>query len=273
MPTTARRFGVVAALAALSIAAMPARASGDLLVAPTRVVLDGPRGAEVILNNIGDTPATYRVSLELRRMRPDGSLEEIAPEGANAAEQAALAMISYAPRRVTLPPNQPQAIRIGVRAPAGLPDGEYRAHMLFRAVPDATPVTAPASNSGFSVSLTPIYGVTIPIIVRRGGLKATAAIADVRLADGPDGRALSFALTRQGDRSVHGEIRVLKPGQAEPVYAAKGVAVYPELGERRVMLPLPADVAARIAGPATIQYREDAANGGGLIAEATVELR
>ena len=41
---------------------------GDLLVAPTRLVLDGRRGAEIILNNIGDEPATYRVSVEFRRM-------------------------------------------------------------------------------------------------------------------------------------------------------------------------------------------------------------
>ena len=37
---------------------------------------------------------------------------------------------------------KPQTIRIGVRAPVGLPDGEYRVHMLFRAVRDAVPVVA-----------------------------------------------------------------------------------------------------------------------------------
>ena len=48
---------------------------GDLLVAPTRIVLDGRKGAEIILNNIGDEPATYRVSVEFRRMTEDGDLE------------------------------------------------------------------------------------------------------------------------------------------------------------------------------------------------------
>ena len=39
---------------ALVSAAVPAKAGvGDLLVAPTRIVLDGRRGTEVILNNIG----------------------------------------------------------------------------------------------------------------------------------------------------------------------------------------------------------------------------
>lgn len=274
MPINSRRFAATAALAALFTAPQPATANGgDLLVAPTRVVLDGPRGTEVILNNIGDAPATYRISLELRRMREDGTLEEIAVEAANAGEKSALEMISYAPRRVVLPPNQPQSIRIGVRAPAGLPDGEYRAHMLFRAVPDATPVTAAARTQGFSIALTPIYGVTIPIIVRRGSLSATAAMADVKLIDYEGGKALSFALSRKGDRSVHGEIRVLKPGQGEPAYVARGLAVYPELGRRSVTLPLPAEVAAKLAGPATIQYLEESSLGGRLITETRVELR
>ena len=58
-------------------------------------------------------------------------------------------MIIYAPRRVTLAPHEPQAIRIAARPPQGLPDGEYRVHMLFRAIPPATPVvqaSAPAKR-------------------------------------------------------------------------------------------------------------------------------
>ena len=53
-------------------------------------------------------------------------------------------MIVYAPRRVTLAPHEPQSIRIAARPPQGLPDGEYRVHLLFRAIPPATPVV-PAS--------------------------------------------------------------------------------------------------------------------------------
>ena len=102
---------------ALAGVATPAFAGGDLLVAPTRVVLDGRRGTEVFLNNVGQQVATYRISMELKRMLPSGQLVDVAPESANAREQATLAMITYAPRRVTLPPNQPQAVRIGVRAP------------------------------------------------------------------------------------------------------------------------------------------------------------
>ena len=64
---------------------------GDLLVAPTRVVLNGSRGTEIILNNIGEEVATYRVSVELRRMTPDGMLNDVADP--SAAEQLAQSLI------------------------------------------------------------------------------------------------------------------------------------------------------------------------------------
>lgn len=251
-------------------------AAGDLLVAPTRIVLDGPRGAEVVLNNIGAEPATYRISLELKRMREDGSLEDIEPENATPAEQAMLDMLFYSPRRVTLPPNQPQTIRLGVRPPEGLPDGEYRAHLLFRAVRDPVPaVVDPAAPAptGVSISLTPIYGVTIPIIVRQGNLVATAAIANPRLESAGDEHALRFDLSKQGNRSVYGEIVVERPGAAEPLLQARGIAIYAERDSRVVTIPISADMAAAMRGPVTVRYIEDRDVGGATIAEVRGELR
>src|SRR4249919_2737962 len=166
-----------AALAApLLIAETPAQAGiGDLLVAPTRIVLDGRKGAEIILNNIGEEPATYSLSVEFRRMTPDGGLVDVTEP--TAADEKAADMVVYAPRKIVLAPRQPQAIRIAARPPQGLPDGEYRVHLLFRAIPPATPVVQAADaepTKGLRFQLTPVYGVTIPVIVRLGNLQATA---------------------------------------------------------------------------------------------------
>ncbi len=265
----ARTPFVVLAAVALS---QPALAAGDLLVAPTRVLLEGGRGTEVILNNVGNAPATYRISLELRRMTPDGRLEEVVTGTESEKEKATLAMVSYAPRRVTLPPNQPQVIRVGARIGTELPDGEYRAHMLFRAVPDAQPVVE-GPREGVSIALTPIYGVTIPVIVRKGALKASAAISNVRLTRDDEGQSsLAFDLSRSGDRSVYGRVRVTKAGVAKPVYEVRGIAVYAELSARTVSLSLPPEIAATMTGPVKVQYLEDN-DTGGLIAEAQGVLR
>src|SRR3954447_18229760 len=117
---------------------------GDLLVAPTRIVLDGRKGTEIILNNISEEPATYRVSVEFRRMTEAGNLVDVTTP--SAVDKSAEDMIVYAPRKVTLAPNQPQAIRIAARPAKGLPDGEYRVHLLFRAIPPARPIVQAAGE-------------------------------------------------------------------------------------------------------------------------------
>jgi P pilus assembly chaperone PapD len=251
-----------------------AQAVGDLLVAPTRVVLESARGTEVILNNIDSVPGTYRISLELRRMTPEGTLAEVETAQANAVEAQALAMISYAPRKVVLAPNQPQSIRIGVRPSADLPDGEYRVHMLFQGIPAAKPVTAePTAVEGVKIQLIPIYGVTIPIIVRKGAIKATASLSEAHITSVGDKTELTLSLSREGGRSTYGHIRVLKSGQSKPVYEAKGIAVYPEINKRAVHLPLDPDDILAMTGPVTVQYVEELDAGGRVMAEIQTVLR
>jgi P pilus assembly chaperone PapD len=268
---------VSAAFAATSLFALstPAHAGiGDLLVAPTRIVLDGRKGAEVVLNNIGEEPATYRVSVEFRRMDSDGGLEDV--KEPTAADKAAADMIIYAPRRVTLAPHEPQAIRIAARPPQGLPDGEYRVHMLFRAIPPATPVvqaSAPTSEKGLRFQLTPIYGVTIPVIVRLGNLQATAGIANVHLEKSKDGSAVALDLSRSGSRSTFGEVRVLKAGVKDPIALQKAIAVYTEISSRHVFIPVSTAYKGEVAGPVTVQYVETFDDGSHVIAETQAVLR
>jgi P pilus assembly chaperone PapD len=252
----------------------PAEAGvGDLLVAPTRLVLNGGRGAEIILNNIGDEPATYRISVEFRRMNPNGTLDEV--EEPTDAEKIARDMIVYAPRRVTLAPNEPQSIRISARPPQGLPDGEYRIHMLFRAIPPATPVAKAASApaNGLSFRLTPVYGVTIPVIVRLGNLDVQAAISNVRLEQRDGKPAIAAEISRSGRRSTFGEVRVLKPGVKDPIGVQRAVAVYTEIDRRSVVVPVSEAFKGAIAGPVTVQYIETYDDGTKTIAETQAVLR
>lgn len=263
----------VAVLIAASFGPPASAGVGDLLVAPTRIILDGRRGTEIILNNVGDEPATYRISVEFRRMTPDGQLVEVTDP--TPQEKAAADMIVYAPRRVTLAPHEPQSIRIAARAPQGLPDGEYRVHLLFRAIPPATPV-APTNGEpvkGLHLQLIPIYGVTIPVIVRLGNLQATAGISNVEL-DKKDGKPeIGLDLSRAGTRSTFGEVLVLKPGVKDPIAIQKSVAVYTELGKRHVEIPVDENYKGELTGPVTVQYFETYDDGNQKMAETQAVLK
>jgi len=257
---------------ALIVAAPSAQAGvGDLLVAPTRIVLDGRRGTEIILKNIGDEVATYRVSVEFRRMGEDGKLVDV--ELPSDKEKAAEEMILYAPRKVVLPPDQPQAIRLSARAPQGLPDGEYRVHMLFRAIPAPQAVTAPQKVDGVAFQLRPIYGVTIPVIVRLGNLEAKAGLSNVRKVTDGGKPAISLDISRSGGRSTYGEVRVFKAGIDKPIAMAAGVAVYTEIGQRSVTVPIDPAQLANATGQVTVQYVEPTDTGPVTIAETSAVLR
>lgn len=259
----------VASIAALGtvLFATPVQAQGDLLVAPTRVILDGSRGTEVILSNIGSEEATYRIGLELRRMTEEGQLVPVEKVDANGVEEASLGMIRYAPRRIALPPGQPQAVRLAARPGVELPDGEYRVHMSFKAIPRPREVTEEERQSDtVSFRLIPVYGITIPIIVRHGRVEAQVALTQPSIIQGEDGPELAMSIERSGESSTYGALSVVKPGFDKPILLAGGIAVYPEIGTRQVRIKLTPEQATQLKGQARIEYRELPEQGGGLIA-------
>ena len=264
----------IGALAGAFMGAAPVAAQGDLLVAPTRVVINGAGNAEVVLSNIGNQAATYRIGIELRRMAADGDFTTVTETEATATEQAAVEMLRYAPKRITLLPGQPQAIRLSARPAPDLPDGEYRVHMSFRAVPPAlTPEVAQeqVSSGQLAIRLTPVYGITIPVFIRKGRLDAGATIANPRLGGNNASKWLQLEMRRTGQRSVYGEI-IGKRG-SEQVFAIKGIAIYPEVQARTIKIPLTDAQIAKLSGPVRIEYRELPENGGQLIAELISAVR
>ena len=267
----------IAAGCLLAAPLAPLAAQGDLLVAPTRLVLEGGRGGEVILSNIGTEEAVYRVTLELRRMTPNGELEPVDESAANDTEKAALAMVRYAPRRVTLPPGEPQAIRVSARPGPELPDGEYRVHMSLSAVPKVTPVasqTEAAASGQLSIQIIPIYGITMPIIIRKGNLHATAGLAGPKIEQSERGPAFTVDITREGDESIYGDLLVYLQGGGDPVFAVRGFGVYPEVAARHSTFAMSEEQAAMLRGkPVRIEFREPVDKGGTLLAELDTVLR
>lgn len=276
MPFTSsfRRFALGLGALAVTFSSVPALAQGDLLVAPTRVIINGGGNAEVVLSNIGSQAATYRIGVELRRMEPDGDFADVTEAEASATEKAALEMLRYAPKRITLLPGQPQAIRLSARPAPELADGEYRVHMSFRAVPPAlSPEAAQeqVATGQLAIRLTPVYGITIPVFIRKGRLEAGATIANPRLGGNATAKWLELDMRRTGQRSVYGEI--LGKRGSEQIFLIKGVAIYPEVQGRSVRIPLTAEQIAKLNGPVRIEYRELPENGGQLIAEITTNVR
>jgi P pilus assembly chaperone PapD len=236
-----RRILAAALLSALATTLAAQDGIGSLLVAPTRVVFGGTRRtAEISLINTGNRAATYRISLIRLRMSDRGDVQEIT-EG-RPGERFADALVRFSPQQVTLEPRVAQTVRIALRAPADLETGEYRSHLLFRELPSSGPPAGESKAEGVSIRLIPIFGVSIPVIVRHGALPSLLVLEGTRLVDSSPGeQALEVTLRREGGSSVYGNLDVAylpaRGGRVE-VGRVQGVAVYTPNLSRLVRIPL-----------------------------------
>ena len=131
----------------------------------------------------------------------------------------------------------------------------------FARSPIHKPVTDTAPKQGVSFKLTPVYGVTIPVIVRLGNLEAKAAIANVRKVVENGKPAIALDLTRAGDRSTFGEVRITKAGVTEPLGVAGGIALYTEIGQRKVDRPDRRQIRRAANGAIKVEYLEKTPTG------------
>lgn len=262
-------------LAAIVIPALPSPAAAQLMIAPTRVVLAGTeRSTELILVNKGDEQTAFRIDVENRRMRADGALETVTET--RPGELFAADMIRFSPRRVVLDPGARQSLRVSVTVPAGLAPGEYRSHLRLMSAPTsagaATPTASDANDGALSIQLIAVRSITIPVIVRVGALDASASVDSAALTNKAD-NLMVIKLTRAGTRSTYGDLRLTIAGEANPVYNVRGIAIYTPNTDRDVLLPLPADIKAKLVGrDVRIDYVSSDPKAPGLIASRRVQL-
>jgi len=101
---------------------------------------------------------------------------------------------------------------------------------------------APGGAGEMTIELIPIFGISIPVIVRHGNPPpAAASLADLALAQTDKGTALTATIGRSGFGSLFGDVvvRYVKDG-AEPLVVGEvsRLAVYPEIARRRIAVPV-----------------------------------
>lgn len=220
-----------------------ASAQGDLLITPRRAVFEGlTRTIDLNLANTGSDSATYAISIVQIRMTDEGGFETITEP--DPGQRFADSYIRFFPRSVTLGPNEAQVVKVQLAGGSNLEPGEYRSHFYFRALPDASPlgdVTARDTTS-LSVVLTPVFGITIPVIIRVGQSNTSVTLTDLsfEMAGGTT-PMLSMVFRRTGNMSVYGDLAIdhISPqGTVTRVGIANGLAVYTPNSQRRFRMNL-----------------------------------
>jgi hypothetical protein len=126
-----------------------------------------------------------------------------------------------------------------------MPTGEFRSHVYFRAVPDEKPLgddQAASDTSSIGIKLVPIFGISIPVIIRNGYLDVNVALTNIKLdlkTDTVPNMQVTFL--RSGTKSVYGDLTVMwvpNQGQSLEVGVVRGIAVYTPNKSRTFKLQL-----------------------------------
>jgi hypothetical protein len=238
------KFLFVIAVITISAYPLTLSAQGDLLITPRRVVFEGNRQRqEITLANTGQDTARYSISFVQYRMTEEGGFEQI--DSPDPGQLFADAYLRFFPRTVTLAPNESQVVRMQLRRLPDMVDGEYRSHMYFRAVPDERPLGEEdilSDTSAIGIRLIPIFGITIPVIIRIGDLNAGVKLSNLSLQQNEDAPPdFSLTMNREGNQSVYGDLTinyVLADGEPIEVGIVRGIAVYTPNSKRNFSMQL-----------------------------------
>ncbi|NRA31374.1 MAG: hypothetical protein HRU11_14050, partial [Parvularculaceae bacterium] len=225
-------------LLGITLAALPLAAEAQLQIAPTRVVLEKHSNtAQLLLVNRGMKEAAYQITVENRRMLMDGSMVRAPVQ--NGDELFAAEHIRFSPRRIVMAPGAHKTVRIST-AISNLEPGEYRSHLRVVAAPTQHARRMPKavtnrSADAISIKIVAVRSLTIPVIVRVGELDAEVVVDDVDFSQIDQSRPRLVArLTRTGTKSSFGDLHVTIDGETDPIFVARGIAIYTPNTERDV---------------------------------------
>jgi hypothetical protein len=236
-------------------------AQGDLLITPKRVVFENNKQKEEInLVNIGKDTATYSISFVQYNMKEDGSFTII--EKADSGQMFADPYLRVFPRKITLAPREPQVVSLQCRRNADMAAGEYRSHLYFRSEKNNKPLgieNTGADTAKLKIQLIPIFGLSIPVIIRSGDVTVSSSLTNLKLQTLPGfTQVLNMTITRAGNSSVYGDIVVqFLPLKGKPVEIGRlnSVSVYTNINKRHISVKLKNSINSKLTpGKLKVQY-------------------
>ncbi len=160
--------------------------------------------------NTSDKPQVYRVSLVNFNQGKDGRLTEVETDDGPYARK----YLVFSPRQFRLAPREVQTINVSRRGLNELKDGEYVSHLKIQEVNLGEPAKKDADdNETVSISLTPLFAVTIPVTIEKGDnlVSKTEVVSYKKVGND----TLSVTLKRLGNKSSRVNVVVLNAGGKE----------------------------------------------------------
>lgn len=254
-------------------------AQGDLLISPTRVMFEGNKQKEELnLVNMGQDSAIYSISFVQYKMKEDGNYAII--DKPDSTQMFADPYLRIFPRKVILAPGESQVIMLQCRRKPDMLAGEYRSHLYFRSEQNYKPLgmnNSATDTTQISVQIIPVFGVSIPVIIRSGVGNVSATLTDLKLEILQDTmQYLRFTINRTGNFSADGRIiiKYITPqGLSYEIGTPMSVRVYTDINKRNIVVKLNNTAGKKLTnGKLKVQYVSNEGNKPVVYAESELDL-
>jgi len=211
-------------------------ALASLLITPFRIVLnDNERTATVTIINNGTETNSYRIEAIDKYQTPDGKYHAVENAQQSQAQNFMKDWVYVRPRQVTLAPGQKQQVRLSIRRPIGIANGEYRTHLSFSELPKGKRFDPNPQGAKFQLFMLTTF--TIPVQYRQGFVAPQVSISTpiVTQKEGQD--VLALRLQTDGKFAAFGSLKIYS-NDGDVIKELSNVAVYPENKIRDILMPI-----------------------------------
>lgn len=189
-------------------------ALANIAISPFFIEFDADsknRSGQVRFTNTTDGVMTYTIKMVNFKQESDGAYTLITKS--IAGNPFADVYLDYSPRLVTLKPLESQVIRIQRRGMAMAGDGEYVSHLLVQEVLKEKKQPKQNNKKDLEIKLETIYGVSIPIMIEKGNVSATARVKKTKVSSRDGVYTADVTVERFGTRSFEGSLLVKDDGK------------------------------------------------------------
>lgn len=231
--------GVLFALGLLLLLALDL--SAGVLVAPTVIILsDKERTGRMTIQNPTTKPREVDIYFSFGLPESDSLGDvRIALQDSNVTDaRSAMNWVKAFPRKVLLPPNGSQVVRLVANPPESLQTGEYWARIVIRSQDGGATLPPTGEEKQITTNLNMIMQTAIMLKYRTGELTAKLELAEAAAAQRDSLVEVMLNMANRGNVSYVGVLtcRLLDAGKKEISHKKIDLAVYRDM-KRRIDLP------------------------------------
>lgn len=237
---------------------LPHMAHANIDIIPQKIIMEGrDRSGEFTILNLSNTKGTFRIELINYSQNEKGIYTELKAPLSTAFDPSKI--VRFTPRQFTLEANGRQKVRLSLRKPGDLAEGEYRFHV--KALRFATDKDIKESSKDNSVKMLMNTAVVIPVVVRHGQTEGSAKLENATLIEPSKTERnrpeLRVDVLRDGNQSAVGKLEVFwSPSTSAPrkIGTIKNANVFTEINKRQFTIPL--SEYPQGAGSVIVRYRD-----------------